>query len=127
MEKKTWSAYKTYLAIASLTWLIWGVISLWIALTSLGERIIITNQEYVDWDRYYAIDQCSDWYYKWSEAERKTLSPEEIKECEEEQRTRLILARNVRTKESVFGGIIRAILFSALFFTHYPKFKKSDK
>ena len=45
--KKSWTIHRVYLLVASLVGLIGGLISLGIALTSLGQRLIITNDEYV--------------------------------------------------------------------------------
>lgn len=128
-SKKTWSIYKLYLLIASLVWLIWWLISLWIALTSLGQRLIITNNEYLNWQRYYELQQCKEPYYYGKTApkdESRRPTEEQIKTCETEKKEQVLLGRNVNVKETVLWWIIRAILFSILFFTHYPRFKKEN-
>lgn len=127
--KKTWSIYKVYLLIASLVGLIWSLIALGIALTALGQRLIITNNEYVNGQRYYELQQCKEQYYYGKTTTRdedRRPSEEQVKECEETKKEQLLLGRNVDVKENVLGGFIRAILFSILFLTHYPKFRKEN-
>ncbi|MDD3262657.1 MAG: hypothetical protein PHR61_02320 [Candidatus Absconditabacteria bacterium] len=127
--KKTWSIYKVYLLIASLVGLIGSLISLGIALTALGQRLVITNNEYVNGQRYYEMQQCKEAHYYGKTApkdENRRPSEEQIKECEIEREEQILLGRNIHTKESILGGGIRAILFMILFFTHYPKFRKEN-
>jgi len=127
--KKTWTIFRVYLLIASIVGLIGGLISLGIALTSLAQRLIITDNEYVKGQNYYQLDQCKQGYYYGktapTDATRKP-SAEEQKTCEQTQTENLLLSRNVNTKMSVLGGGIRAILFAVLFFTHYPRFRKQN-
>ncbi len=127
--KKTWTIYKVYLLIASLVGLIGGLVSLWVGLTSLGQRLIITNEEYVNGQRYYELQECKDRYYygKTTEKEENRKPTEEqVKTCEEDKTKKMILWRNVDVKETVLWGAIRAILFTVLFFTHYPRFRKEN-
>lgn len=130
--KKEWGILKLYLIIASLVWLIWGLISLGIALTSLWKRVIITNEEYVRWRWrwHYELQQCKEQYFYGKTApkdENRRPSEEQIKECEKTQTENIVFTRRIDVKETVLGWGIRAILFAILFFTHYPKFKKENK
>lgn len=128
--KKSWTIHRVYLLVASLVGLIGGLVSLGIALNSVAERLIITNQEYVQGQRYYELQQCKEPYYYGkttpADANRKP-SEDQIKTCESERTDQLLLGRAVDFKQSVLGGGIRAALFAALFFTHYPRFRKQDK
>ena len=127
--KKTWTIYKVYLLIASLVGLIGGLVSLWVGLTSLGQRLIITNEEYVNGQRYYELQECKDRYYygKTTEKEENRKPTEEqIAKCEADKKENILLGRNVDVKQTVLGGGIRAILFGVLFFTHYPRFRKEN-
>lgn len=127
--KKNWSIYRVYLLIASLVGLIWSLVSLGVALTSLWHRLIITDKEYLMWDRYYELQQCKEPYYYGKTTpndQNRRPSEEQIKQCEEEKKEQVLLWRNVRTKETVLGWWIRAILFIVLFFTHYPRFRKEN-
>ncbi|AHB41404.1 hypothetical protein P148_SR1C00001G0613 [candidate division SR1 bacterium RAAC1_SR1_1] len=125
--KKNWSIYRVYLLIASLVGLIGGLISLGIALTSLGQRLIITNDEYVRGRMMYELQQCKESYYYGKSADTKwSPTEDQIKECEAKKTDDLIFARRLEVKETVLGGGIRAILFAVLFFTHYPRFRKEN-
>lgn len=128
--RKTWTIYKLYLLIASLVGLIGGLISLGIALTSLGQRLIITNEEYLRGRMSYELQQCKEPYYygKTSASDQnRRPSEEKIKECEAKKSEDIVFTRRVNVKESTLGGGIRAILFIILFFTHYPRFRKENQ
>ncbi len=93
-SKKTWTIYKVYLLIASLVGLIGGLISLGVALTSLGQRLIITNEEYVNGQRYYELQECKDRYYygKTTEKEENRKPTEEqVKTCETDKTKKMVL------------------------------------
>ncbi len=127
--KKTWTIYKLYLLIASLVWLIGWLVSLGVALTSLGQRVIITNEEYVRWRMSYEFQQCKEPYYYGKTApteQNRRPSEEQIKECEATKTEDIVFTRRVDVKETTLGGGIRAILFATLFFTHYPRFRKEN-
>lgn len=127
--KRTWTIYKVYLLIASLVWLIGSLVSLGICLTSIAQKLIITNEEYVRWRMSYELQQCKEPYYygKTTEADKNRRPSEaQIKECETKKTEDLIFSRSVNVKETVLAGWIRAILFIVLFFTHYPKFRKEN-
>ena len=128
-SKKSWTIFRVYLLIASLVGLIGGLVSLGIALTSAGQRLIITDNEYVKGQRIYELQQCKESYYygKTTDADKnRRPSEDQIKKCEAEKTEALIFGRNVDVKETVLGGGIRAILFAVLFFTHYPRFRKQN-
>lgn len=123
--KKSWTIHRVYLLVASLVGLIGGLISIGIALNSVAERLIITDQEYVQGQRYYELQQCKEPYYYGKTTEKdanQKPSEEEVKTCEQEKTDQLLLGRAVDFKQSVLGGGIRAVLFIVLFFTHYPRF-----
>lgn len=127
--KKNWTIYRVYLLIASLVGLIGGLISLGIALTSLAQRLIITNDEYVNGQRYYELQECKDRYYYGKVTEKddnRKPTEEQVKTCETDKTEKILFGRNVEVKETVLGGGIRAILFAVLFFTHYPRFRKEN-
>ncbi len=127
--RKTWTIYKLYLLIASLVWLIGWLVSLGVALTSLGQRLIITNEEYVRGRMSYELQQCKEPYYYGKTAStdiNRRPSAEQIKECETTKTEDIVFTRRVNTKETTLGGWIRAILFTILFFTHYPRFRKEN-
>lgn len=127
--KKTWTIYKVYLLIASLVGLVGTIIALGVALTSLGQRIVITNEEYVRGKMSYEFQQCKEPYYygKTTPADtNRRPSEAQITECEATKKDDIIFTRRVDVKENVLGGGIRAILFAILFFTHYPRFKKES-
>ena len=128
-SKKSWSIFKVYLLIASLVGLIGGLVSLGVALTSLAQRLIITNDEYVNGQRAYELQQCKEpYYYGKTETADKNRKPtdEQIKTCESEKTNQILVGRNVDTKMTVLGGGIRSIIFIVLFFTHYPRFRKEN-
>lgn len=103
-QKKNWTIYKLYLLIASLVGLIGGLISLGIALTSLGQRLIITNEEYVRARMTYELQQCKEpYYYGKSNDVKWTASEEQIKACEEKKSEDLVFTRRVEVKETVLG------------------------
>ena len=128
-NKKSWSIHRVYLLVASLVGLIWGLISLGIALSSIAEKFVITNEEYVKGQNYYELQQCKEWYY-YGKTDPKDAgrrpSDEQKKTCETEKTAQLLLQRQVNFKQSMLGGGIRAILFIVLFASHYPRFKKQD-
>ncbi len=129
-SKKSWTVYKVYLLIASLVGLIWTLISLGIALTSLGQKLIITDMEYLMGERSYELQQCKEPYYYGKTTvndENRRPSEEQIKTCEQEKKEQVVLWRNAITKGSVFGWIIWAILLWILFITHYPRFKRENR
>lgn len=128
-SKKSWTIHRLYLLVASLVGLIGGLISMGIALSSVAEKVIITDEEYVNGQNYYELQQCKEGYYYGKtdvkDANRKPTA-EEKKTCETEKKSQLLLQRQVNFKQSLLGGGIRAILFIVLFATHYPRFKKQD-
>ena len=128
-SKKSWTIHRLYLLVASLVGLIGGLISIGIALSSVAEKVIITDHEYVYGQNYYELQQCKESYYygKATDADKnRRPSEDQIKKCEAEKTEALIFGRNVDVKETVLGGGIRAILFAVLFFTHYPRFRKQN-
>lgn len=128
-SKKTWTIYKVYLLIASLVGLIGGLISLGVALTALGQRVIITNEEYTKGKMSYEFQQCQEPYYygkREPSDQNRRPSEEQIEKCETKKTEDIVFRRRVDTKENVLGWGIRAILFSVLFFTHYPRFRKAN-
>ncbi len=128
--KKSRTVHRVYLLVASLVGLIWGLISIGIALSATAERLVITDQEYVNGQNYYELQQCKEGYYYGKtdpkDANRKP-SAEQKKTCEAEKTAQLLLQRQVNFKQAVLGGGIRAIVFIVLFATHYPRFRKQDK
>jgi hypothetical protein len=128
--KKTWTTLRVYLLIASIVGLIGGLVALGVALTSLLQRLIITNEEFVQGQGSYEIDQCKQpYYYGKIDTANQNRKPsiEQIKTCEAEKTNQVLLRRNVDTKMTIIGGGIRAILFAILFFTHYPRFRRENK
>ena len=127
-QKKSWTIFRVYLLIASLVGLIGGLISLGIALTAVGQRIIVTQDEYVNGQRYYDLEACKNAIYDApvKEPNWRTPSATEIKTCKEEKTKQILLSRSVDFKQSVLGWGIRAVLFAVLFFTHYPRFRKQN-
>jgi len=128
--RKSWTIFRVYLLIASVVGLIGGLVSIGIALTSAAQRLIITDHEYVYGQNYYELQQCKEWYYYGKtdpkDANRKPTA-EQKATCESEKAANLTLQRQVDFKQTVLGGGIRALIFIALFATHYPRFKKQDK
>lgn len=128
--KKSWTIFRVYLLIASIVGLIGGLVSIGIALTSAAQRLIITDHEYVYGQNYYELQQCKEGYYYGKtdpkDANRKP-SADQKATCEAEKAANLTLQRQVDFKQTVLGGGIRALIFIALFVTHYPRFRKQDK
>jgi hypothetical protein len=69
--------------------------------------VIITDEEYVNGQNYYELQQCKEGYYYGKtdvkDANRKP-SAEEKKTCETEKKSQLLLQRQVNFKQSVLGG-----------------------
>jgi len=115
------------LLIASIVGLIGGLVSLGIALTSVAQRLIITNDEYVRGRMSYELQQCKESYYYGKSADPKFApSEDQIAKCETKKEEDIVFTRRLDFKETVLGGGIRAVLFAVLFFTHYPRFRKQN-
>jgi hypothetical protein len=128
-KPSTWTIFRVYFLIASLVGLIGMLVSLGIALTSIAQRVIITDNEYIKGQRAYELQQCKEpYYYGKTDVANQNWKPtqQQIQTCETEKTEQVLLGRRVDFKMSVLGGGIRALLFAALFFTHYPRFKKEN-
>jgi disulfide bond formation protein DsbB len=106
-SKKSWTIHRLYLLVASLVGLIGGLISIGIALSSVAEKVIITDHEYVYGQNYYELQQCKEGYYYGKtdpkDSNRKP-STEQKATCESEKSANLILQRQVNFKQSILGG-----------------------
>jgi len=76
------------------------------------------------------LQTCKEPYYYGKTApadQNRRPSADQIKKCETKKTEDITFTRRVDVKETVLWGGIRAILFMILFFTHYPRFKLSQK
>jgi len=132
LKKSHWRApFKIYFLIITLVGVIGTLISVGILTFAIGKQILITNDEYIAWDRYYELDNCNSTmipkptkadpgnYWLPTEAEKN--------KCKTEKKVELIQARKANFKTDVLSWSIWGILFIVLLLTHYPKFKKSNK
>ena len=136
---------KIYFLLTTIAAVIWTLISLGFFIYTIGKKVIITNNEYVVWERYYELDTCTQNILKptqqtapntvqaipvaTTDVTSTYVAPTEteIAKCKAEKTTQLIQARSVLFKEDVLNGGIRTILFLILLMTHYPRFMKLTK
>lgn len=133
---------KFYFTIVSIASIIGMVIAYWIALYNIIINAVITDDEYMLWHSYYEVQNCTDPYSypkygRWYPVEFAVdwpadiwsgvqLTQEEIQECEEKATERALSQRSLQKKEAVTWGLIRWVLFTILFITHYPRMQQSE-
>src|SRR5574344_2472872 len=103
------SILRIYFLLMTLIGIIGTLVSLGFFLFNIGEKLIITNDEYIVAERYYELDQCTNTLI----AEKETIKPSDadIAKCKEEKKAMLIQSRNATFKSDMVGGVIRTILF----------------
>lgn len=124
------STIKVYLLLMTLLGAVWWIIGTGILLFNIGKQIIMTDEEYILWNRYYELEACEQSIYKPTKNNQNNYvmpTKEEETTCKEEKKEQLKQARKAEFKENVIGGWIRAILFGIILLIHYPKFMKARK
>ncbi len=102
-----------------------------ILLYTVGQKVVMTDDEYIIWERYYEIDSCTTMPIPKPTASNPNYAVQptqaEIDKCKADKKIELIQARKANFKSEVLWGSIRALLFLIVLGIHYPKFMKTNK
>lgn len=139
MEVKSSKLYSFYLGIVSFVSIIAIGINLWIVLTSIWKYYIVTDEEYLQFNQQYRLQECKNPSYTTAydkngavlpQTNPKTPTDEEIIKCEAKVREEVKFSRNYDLKDMFITSGAWFIVFVLFFLFHYPKFvrqKEEDK
>lgn len=121
--------YWVYLTLISFISILAVAITLWIVITTVGKYFIISDEEYLQYEQSWKLDNCK--YNNYSMPEKvdnedsqiTTPSKEEIAECEAKVRSEITLSRAYDLKETLLSSSAWFVIFLILFIFHYPKFR----
>lgn len=125
------SVLKIYFLLMTLVGVIGSLITMGILLFAIGKKVVITNDEYIIWERYYEIDSCAT-----NPIAKPTASnpnnyvqptQAQIDQCKADKKIELIAGRKANFKTDVLGAAIRAMLFLIVLGVHYPKFMRANR
>jgi len=128
---------KLYYWIVSLVSIIIITITLWILISSIFDKIYISNKEYLA-NNFYDINNCEysiqNQYCKyWKDfndcivkIKNNKYYINSIKNCEDKKKQQLLLRRNYNFKNTIIWTWSTFIVFLILFLLHYSNFKKED-
>jgi len=115
----------------TLVGVIGSLVTLGILLYTVGEKVLITNDEYIMAERSYDVDACAtNPIAKPTPANQNNYvqpNQAQIDQCKADKKIELIASRKALFKTDVLGDAIRTILFLILLGIHYPKFMKLNK
>ncbi len=119
---------KIYFLIATTVGLFGMIIGLGSAIYQTASQFIITDQEYILSQRSRDLEQCSQPIpTKVDGSTVKQPSEAEIEKCKTEKTENISLTRKAQYKYDLLAWLVRGILFTLLFITHYPKFMRANK
>ena len=125
------SVFRIYFLLMTLVGVIGSLITMGILLYTIGEKVLITNDEYIMANRSYDIDACAtNPIAKPTPTNQNNYvqpNQTQIDKCKADKKVELIASRKALFKTDVLGDAIRAILFLILLGIHYPKFMQSNK
>jgi hypothetical protein len=139
MEVKSSKLYSLYLGIVSFVSIIAIGINLWIVLTSIWKYYIVTDEEYLQFNQQYRLQECKNPSYTTTydkngailpQTNPKTPSDEEITKCEAKVRDEVKFSRAYDLKDMFITSSAWFTVFVLFFLFHYPKFvrqKEEDK
>ena len=132
-KTNSWNFSKFYFSIVSIWSVIGMVIAFGTALYSGITNAIITDEEYLLWRNSREMTECSNDRYlekpkivDWIETYTQKKTPEEIIICEDKAKNTALAQRSLTKKETITWGLVRGILFTILFMTHFPRMRKED-
>ena len=124
--------YHIYLAVVSFVSIVAVAITLWVVLTSVWKYFIISDEEYLQNQQSWKLENCSNPTYavkevenNWDENKNSKLTQEEISQCEDKVRTEVSFSRKYNLKDTFISSFSWLLVFIVLFWFHYPKFLKS--
>ena len=121
MKKNLLSVYFGLIALASFIWL---CIMFIIFANNLISRNVITDEEYMT-KNPREITRCEDPIYLNDKSRERTAVEKE--ECILKAKEKLILERNMRSKEKIIYSSIWLFLLLIIFPIHFVNFKKTAK
>lgn len=133
MEVKVTKLYSFYLGIVSFVSIIAIWINLWIVLTSIWKYYIVTDEEYLQFNQSYRLQECKNPTYTTAydksgnvlpQTNPKTPSEEEITKCEAKVREEVKFSRAYDLKDMFITSWAWFVVFVLFFLFHYPKFAK---
>lgn len=139
MEVKWSKLYSFYLGIVSFVSIIAIGINLGIVLTSIWKYYIVTDEEYLQFNQSYKLQECKNPNYiskydnDWKllpQTVTETPSEEKIAKCEEKVRSEVKFSRAYDLKDMFITSGAWFIVFVLFFLFHYPKFvrqREEDK
>ena len=130
MSINTSKLYSFYLAVVSFVALVVIAINLWVVLTSVGQYLLITDDEYLQNREYYKIEQCENnatWDTKLQRDVNVAKTAEEIEECKIKVAESVSTSRSYGMKDMFIWSWAWGIVFLLVFFFHYPKFIRIKK
>lgn len=122
---------KIYFLVGAVAGLIGTLIGYGGMLSSLFQKRLITDEEYIANGMYYEIQNCAQPTYGNPKVDgtpneiKKT--PAEIATCEAEARTRIAGQRSFQLKTSLIQWGVRGTLFFLIFITHLPRLRRAYK
>lgn len=124
--------FRLYLALASLIGLVGTVAGYGNIGYNWIERMIITDDEYVNGGRSYELKACED-PTNVPDAKNPTQyvskirTEEEISKCKTDARARILTERSYQNKTSIIGGGVWGSLFFIVFLMHFPIFLRTHR
>ncbi len=132
MKLESGKLYHFYLAVISFVSIIAVAITLGVVFTSIWKYFIISDEEYLQNQQSWKLENCSNPTYavkevenNWDENKNSKLTQEEISQCEEKVRTEVSFSRKYNLKDTFISSFSWLLVFIVLFWFHYPKFLKS--
>lgn len=121
--------YVIYLALVSFVALVAIAINFWVVLTSVGQYVLITDDEYLQHREYYKIEQCENGTVRYVDGEsvKQERTPEEVEACKQNVEESVSSSRSYNLKDMFISSWAWFIVFLAIFLFHYPKFMKERK
>ena len=108
--------FRIYIAVATTVGLVWSLISFGILFSSLLNRAIITNEEYLS-ERWGFEYQCTPELLK--VATGSTMKEKTQDECIKNEKERAIMARWYSLKQDMISGSVWWILSILIFIPHF--------
>lgn len=128
-KQSTRSPIRIYFLIMTMVWVIGSLITIWILSHTTVQKLVISDKDYVIWERFYELDMCNQDVYKPTAINQnnytKPTDAEKTK-CKEEKMTQLIESRQASFKNDLLNSGIWAFLFIILLLTHYRKFLNKE-
>lgn len=132
MKVEVSKLYSFYVWIVSFVSIIAIWITLWVVLTSIWKFYIISDEEYLQSNQSYRLNECKNPTFNTIDAKTwittsgtKTPSEEEIQKCEAKVREEVKFSRAYDLKDTFIASRAWFLVFLMLFLFHYPKFLKT--